>query len=102
MMRVSLVWWGIVSPPGRATPTAREPVCPYMTKTEADRLCLSGSRGFVSGGGRGWLHLEPAQSPNTVVTCPSCYTPARRVRGYPGSSGDHGVTAGGMAAGSPG
>src|ERR1700753_3220062 len=56
MMRVSLVWWGIVSPPGRATPTAREPACPYMAKTEADRLCLSAPGGL----GQRWQTLLAA------------------------------------------
>ena len=44
-----------------------------MTKDRGNCLCLSGSRWVISAGGRGWLHLEPTQSANTIATCQLWY-----------------------------
>ena len=54
-----------------------------MTKDRGNCLCLSGSRWVISAGGRGWLHLEPAQSANTIATCQSCYTLVHTRRRHP-------------------
>ena len=54
-----------------------------MTKDRGNCLCLSGSRWVISAGGRGWLHLEPAQSANTIATCQPCYTLVHTRRRHP-------------------
>ena len=44
---------------------------------------------MVSVGGRGWLHLEPAQSANTIATCQSCYTLIVKPGSYPTITATH-------------